>query len=265
VRLENRIAVITGSGRGIGRSIALAFAREGAKLMLMARTGSQVEAVCAEAEAIGAEVVARAGDIAKKADVEKLVAETLARFGPPDILVNNAGVSKGRALLVDSDDDTWREVIDINLLGTYMMTKHFLRIMIPRKSGRIITIASIAGKSPQPFNSAYTASKHGIIGMMKTVAAEMGIAGAREITVNVICPGAVKTEMLEGEGGLFEFLSSRTGETKEEAARRVREMSVQARMLDPGEIAGLAVFLASHEGRGITGQAFTIDGGQIMY
>lgn len=256
---------MTGSGRGIGRAIALAFAREGARLVITGRTASQLESVRDEVAAVGAEVLTVIGDVSKKADVQSLVARTLNRFGVPDILVNNAGVSKGRSVLVSTDDDIWEEVIRINLLGTFFVTKYFLQTMVPRKTGRIITVASIAGKSPQPFNSSYAASKHGIVGLMKTVAAEMGILGTKEITVNVICPGAVRTEMLDGDEGLFEFLASQMGETREEAARRVEGQNLQARMLEPEEVAELAVYLASDVAKGITGQAFTIDAGQIFY
>lgn len=265
MNLQNRVAVVTGSGRGIGRAIALAFAREGAKLVLTARTLSQVEAVCDEVSRIGAEAFAVAGDVSQKSDVMALVDNTLHRFGPPDILVNNAGVSKGRSLVIDQDEDIWREVIGINLIGTYLVTKYFLKTMIPRKTGRIITVGSVAGKSAPPFNSSYAASKHGILGLMKTLATEMGIMGTTNIRVNTICPGAVKTDMMEGEGGRFEFLSRARGISKEEAEQRTIALNIQRRMLDPEEIAELAVFLASDDGRGITGQAVTIDAGQLMY
>jgi NAD(P)-dependent dehydrogenase (short-subunit alcohol dehydrogenase family) len=266
MKLKDKVAVVTGSGRGIGRAIALAFAREGAKLVLMARTAAQVEETCREAIRIGTEAVSMSGDISRKADIENLVRKTLDRFGPPDILVNNASVSKKRAFTVDYDDDVWQEVIRINLVGTYLSTKYFLKTMIPRKTGRIINISSIAGKSAQPFNSPYAASKHGILGLTKTVALEMGMLGVNEITVNAICPGPTKTDMLEGEDGMFEFLARHFGETREEIwERRLKGQNIQARMLDPEEIAAMAVFLASDEAKGITGQAINVDGGFIMH
>jgi len=266
MKLENKVAVVTGSGRGIGRAIALAFAREGARLVLMARTASQLEAVCEEARAMGAEALSVTGDISKKADIEHLVERTLDRYGPPDILVNNASISKGRAFTVDYDDEIWLEVIRINLVGTYLSTKYFLKTMIPRKTGRIINISSIAGKSAQPFNSPYAASKHGILGLTKTVALEMGMLGVNEITVNAICPGPTKTDMLEGEGGMFEFFSRQFGESREEVwEKRLKNLNIQARLLKPEEIAEMAVFLASDDAKGITGQAINVDGGFIMH
>ncbi len=266
MKLQNKVAVVTGSGKGIGRAIALAFAREGAKLVLMARTATQIEEVCREATSMGTEAVWVAGDISKKTDIEKLVRKTLDQFGPPDILVNNASVSKGRSFIVDYDDDVWQEIIQINLFGTYLATKYFLRTMIPRKTGRIINLSSIAGKSAQPFSSSYTASKHGILGLTKTVAAEVGMLGVKDITVNAICPGPVRTEILEGKDGLFEFLARQFGETREEVwEKRLKGQNIQARMLEPEEIAALAVFLASDDAKGITGQAINIDGGFIMH
>ena len=266
MKLKDKVAVVTGSGRGIGRAIALAFAKEGAKLVLMARTAAQVEKTCSEAMRIGAEAISLPGDISRKADIENLVQKTLDRFGPPDILVNNASIAKRRAFIVDYDDDIWLEVIRTNLFGTYLATKYFLKTMIPRKTGRIINLSSIAGKSGQPFNSPYAASKHGILGLTKTVALEMGMMGVKEITVNAICPGATKTDMLEGEDGMFETWASYFGDTKEELwEKRLKGQNIQGRMLDPEEIASLAVYLASDEAKGITGQAINIDCGSIMH
>lgn len=266
MKLENKVAVVTGSGRGIGRAIALAFAREGAKLVLMSRSAAQVEETSREAIKIGAEAVSISGDISLKNDIEDLVQKTLDRFGPPDILVNNASVSKKRGFTVDYDDDVWMEVIRINLFGTYLSTKYFLKTMIPRKTGRIINISSIAGKSAHPFNSPYSASKHGILGLTKTVALEMGMLGVNGITVNAICPGPTKTDMVVGEDGLLEFLTHHFGETREEIwEKRLKGQNIQGRMLDPEEIATLAVYLASDDAKGITGQAINIDGGFIMH
>lgn len=264
MKLENKVAVITGSGRGIGRAIALAFAREGAKLVLMARTASQLEQVSGEIKAMNGEVLAVAGDLARKSDIENVVAKTVLRFGPPDILVNNAGV-QSRSLTVDADDDAWQKVIQINLVGTFLITKYFLKTMIPRKSGRIINILSVNAKAGHPFGSAYAASKHGLLGLTRSLALEMGFLELPGITVNAICPGAVRTEMMEGEGGLLEFVAKARKISRKEAEQAIAELSVQKRLLDPEEIAGLAVYLASDEAKGVTGQAMNVCGGQIMY
>jgi NAD(P)-dependent dehydrogenase (short-subunit alcohol dehydrogenase family) len=216
-----------------------------------------------EITASGVQVLAVTGDISKVSDIKNLVEKTIERFGPPDILVNNASITK-RSLLVESDDDVWTEVIHTNLIGNYLMTKYFLKTMIPRKTGRIINIASVAGKTGHPFNSSYAASKHGILGLTRTAAMEMGIIGVPGLTVNAICPGATKTDMLTGEDGYFKWVSQKTGESKETIEKRLVSLNIQGRMLDPEEIAELAVYLASDEARGVTGQAISVDGGQVM-
>jgi NAD(P)-dependent dehydrogenase (short-subunit alcohol dehydrogenase family) len=262
MKLENKIAVVTGGGRGIGRAIALRFAKEGARVVVMARSEGQIDETCKQMMALGGEAFGVTGDVSKKADIENLVRKSLDRFGPPDILVNAAGISK-RSLTVDYDDEDWQQVIQINLFGTYLACKYFIKTMLARKTGRIINISSIAGKIAQPFNSSYAASKHGILGLTKTLALEMGMMGASGITVNAICPGPVKTEMLEG---LFAFLSKVSGEKKEDVfEKRMKSQFIQGRMLDPDEIAGLALYLASEDAKGITGQSINIDGGQVMH
>lgn len=264
MKLKDKVAVVTGSGRGIGRAIALAFAKEGAKLVLVARTASQLEQVSEEIKAMKGEVLAVVGDLSKKSDIENVVAKTVERFGPPDILVNNASV-QSRSLTIDSDDDAWQRVIQINLIGTFLITKYFLKTMIPRKTGRIINILSVNAKTGHPFGSAYAASKHGVLGLTRSMALEMGFLEIPGITVNAICPGAVRTEMMEGEGGLLDFIANARKISREDAEKVIAEMSVQKRLLDPEEIAGLAVYLASDEAKGITGQAMNVCGGQIMY
>jgi 3-hydroxybutyrate dehydrogenase len=260
--LENKIAVVTGGGRGIGRAIALKFAEEGARVAVMARTQSQIEDTCRQVTALGREAVGLSGDVSKKADIINFVQKTLDRFGPPDILVNAAGISR-RSLTVDYDDEDWQQVIQVNLFGTYLACKYFIKTMLERKTGRIINIASIAGKIAQPFNSSYAASKHGILGLTKTLALETGMMGASGITVNAICPGPVKTEMLEG---LFAYLAQVSGVKKEEVfEKRMKPQFIQGRMLDPDEIADLALYLASDQAKGITGQSINIDGGHVMH
>jgi NAD(P)-dependent dehydrogenase (short-subunit alcohol dehydrogenase family) len=264
VKLKEKVAVITGGGRGIGRAIALRFALEGANLVLMARTTSQLDAVCREAETLGVEALPVTGDVGSRADILGLVVKTLERFGPPDILVSNASITR-RALIVDYNDDDWQQVVETNLIGTYLIMKHFLKTMVPRGIGRIISIASVAGKAGHPFNSSYAASKHGILGLVKTLALETGIMGVPGITVNAICPGATRTDMLVGAGGLFEWLSKARGMGRAEAEGYLTGLNVQKRMLDPEEIAELALYLASDEAKGVTGQAINIDGGQVMH
>ncbi len=265
MKLKDKVAVVTGGGRGIGRATALAFAKEGAKLVIAARTASQLEDTGREIAALnGNEVLAVAGDLSRKADILNVVNKTIERFGPPDILVNNAGL-QSRSLTVDADDDAWQHVIQTNLVGTYLMTKYFLKTMIPRKYGRIINVLSVNAKVGHPFGSAYAASKHGVLGMTRSLAMEMGFLNVPDITVNAICPGATRTEMMEGEGGLLDHIAKAMGISKEEAITYVTGLNVQKRLLEPEEIANMALYLASDEAKGITGQAINVCAGQIMF
>jgi NAD(P)-dependent dehydrogenase (short-subunit alcohol dehydrogenase family) len=264
MKLKDKVAVVTGSGRGIGRAIALAFAKEGAKLVLMARTAGQLDQVGKEIEALNGEFLAIPGDLSKKSDIFNVLAKTIERFGPPDILVNNASV-QSRSLSVDCDDDAWQNVIQTNLVGTFLITKYVLKAMIPRKSGRIINILSVNAKTGHPFGSAYTASKHGVLGLTRSLALEMGFLEIPGITVNAICPGAIRTEMMEGDGGLLDFIAKARGIDKEGAKDYIIGLNLQKRLLEPEEIASMALYLASDDAKGITGQAMNVCAGQIMY
>ncbi len=264
MKLKDKVAIVTGSGRGIGRAIALVFAQEGAKLVLMARSQDQLDGVKAEIEARGGQAMALAGDLAKKSDIERVVAETVDRFGGPDILVNNASL-QSRSLTLDVDDDAWQHVIQVNLVGSFLLTKSCLKYMIPRKSGRIINVLSVNAKVGHVFGSAYAAAKHGMLGVTRSLALEMGFLEIPGITVNAICPGAVRTEMMEGEGGLLDFVAKALKGGREDAIAYITEKNMQKRMLEPEEIAGLALYLASDDARGVTGQAINLDAGQVMY
>ncbi|MCK9275883.1 MAG: SDR family oxidoreductase [Syntrophales bacterium] len=263
MKLQNKVAIITGSGRGIGRAIAGAFAREGAKLVLMARTVSQLEEVKRHIETSGGEALVFPGDLSHIADIDTVVGETVRRFGPPDILVNNASL-QNRSLTLDVNEEAWQHVIQVNLTGTFFLTKRVLKHMIPMKSGRIINILSVNAKTGHLFGSAYAASKHGMLGVTRSLALEMGFLGIPGITVNAICPGPVKTEMMEGEGGLLDFVAKARTCSREEAIRFITDMNMQKRMLEPEEIASLALYLASDEAKGITGQAINVCAGQVM-
>ena len=161
MKLLDKIAVVTGAGRGIGESIAHAFAEEGASLVLAARTREQLERVAAEIKTKKREAVAVVCDVSSPREVERLAKTTREKFGRIDILVNNAGISR-RSRFLDYEDETWLEVIRINLFGVYLCTKTFLPMMQHSGSGRVINMASVAGKAPVPFNSANSASKHGL-------------------------------------------------------------------------------------------------------
>ena len=204
MKLQDKIAVVTGGGRGIGRAICLAFADEGANVVVAADVASQVKDVAAEVERRQRKAVAYRFDVVKPDEVEALLKATLTEFGKVDVLVNCAGVVGKRAFAFDTDDAEWRRVIEVNLFGTYYCVKRFLPVMMRQGEGRIINIASISGKQASPTNVAYSASKHAVIGLTRTVAAEMGWLGIPGITVNAICPGVVNTDMILGDGGVVD-------------------------------------------------------------
>jgi NAD(P)-dependent dehydrogenase (short-subunit alcohol dehydrogenase family) len=244
-------ALITGGGRGIGRAIALAFAREGIRIAVAARTAEQVEQVAHE---IGNGAIAVVCDVA---DPES-VARMFERVGSVDILVNNAGVAES-ATVVNTTDELWHKHLSINLSGTFYCTRAALPAMLKKGWGRIINIASIAGKTGAPYIAAYSASKHGVLGLTKSIALEVATTG---ITVNAICPGYVDTEMVTRG---VERITSRTGRTAEEALDTLKKMSPQNRLVTPDEVAALALLLVSDEGRGITGQGINVDGGSVLF
>jgi NAD(P)-dependent dehydrogenase (short-subunit alcohol dehydrogenase family) len=260
MRLQDRIALITGGGRGIGRAVALAFAREGARVAVAARTTAQVEEVAAEIEhACGVKALALSCDVADAAAVTRMFQEAREGFGSPaDVLVNNAGVAESAPLL-KTTDEFWHRHLSVNLSGTFYCTRAALSGMIERGWGRIINIASIAGKSGAPYIAAYSASKHGVLGLTRSCALEVATRG---ITVNAICPGYVETEMT---ARAVENIKAKTGRSEAEARSTIEKMSPQNRLVTPEEVAALALLLASEEGRGITGQAINIDGGTIPY
>ncbi|HXQ72829.1 MAG TPA: SDR family NAD(P)-dependent oxidoreductase [Pyrinomonadaceae bacterium] len=247
--LTGKTALITGGGRGIGRAIALVFAQHGARVAVAARTREQVETVAQE---IGDNAVALVCDVSNPDQVAEILADI-----KPDILVNNAGIAES-ATFVTTTDEMWHRHIAINLSGTFYCTRAALPSMLERGWGRIINIASIAAKTGAPYVAAYTASKHGVLGLTRSLALEVANRG---ITVNAICPGYVDTEMVSRG---VETITAKTGRSAEEALNALKKMSPQNRLTTPEEIAALALLLASDEGRGINGQGINIDGGSVL-
>ena len=260
MQLKDRIALITGGGRGIGRAIALAFAREGAQVAIAARTVEQLASVAGEIKAeCGTEVLHVACDVSDAESVKRMFAGVLERFGRgADILVNNAGIALS-APLVKTEDEFWHRHLAINLTGTFYCTRAALPAMLERGWGRIINIASIAGKTGAPYIAAYTASKHGVLGLTRSVALEVAAKG---ITVNAICPGYVDTEMT---ARAVEIITAKTKKSTNEATEVLKRMSPQNRLITSEEVASLARLLATEEGRGINGQAINVDGGSVLF
>jgi NAD(P)-dependent dehydrogenase (short-subunit alcohol dehydrogenase family) len=260
MKLANKFAFITGAGRGIGRAIALAFAGEGAKIVVAARTRAEIDKVASEvANQFGVESFSVECDVANAESVLTAFAQAREKFGRgPDILVNNAGIAES-ALFVKSDEPMWERHMNTNIGGTFRCTHAALPEMIERGWGRVINIASIAGKTGAPYVSAYSASKHGVLGLTRSLALEVAAQG---ITVNAICPGYVDTEMTSRG---VENIVAKTGKSAEEARESLKRMSPQNRMVTAEEVAALALLLASEEGRGINGQAINVDGGTVLF
>jgi len=238
-KLENRVAIVTGSSRGIGAAISLAFAREGAKILATARTKEALDSLIIRLEHMGTEAIAVPADLCLENDIQRIVDEALERFGQIDILVNNAAIIHQRVNLLEFEVALWRQVLNVNLIAPALLTKAVLPNMMTNKYGKIINISSIGGRKGGRGRSAYRASKAGLINLTESVAAEVKPYG---IDCNCICPGAVDTE------GYRKAFGS-------------KGKSEDPRLILPDEIAALSVFLASDESSSITGTAIDAFGG----
>jgi 3-hydroxybutyrate dehydrogenase len=256
--LAGRRAVVTGAGRGIGRSIALALAAAGADVALSARSSDELERVAEELRALGRRALTLPCDVTDAAQVGRMAAEAIEGLGGVDILVNNAGAAASHKFL-DHPDELWHLMLAVNLTSVYYVTKAFVPHMVAQRSGRIITIASIASKVGSRYIAAYTASKHGVLGLTRALAAELV---AHNITVNAICPGYVDTPMTDTN---IANIVRRTGMSAAQVRETFAQTSPQERLIAPEEVAALAVYLAQESSRGITGQAINVDGGAVMF
>lgn len=265
MKLENKVALVTGARRGIGKAIALSLAQEGA-IIAAVDIHNEVEKTASEIIRFGQKALGLVSDITSPEQADTLVKKVIDTFGHIDILVNNAGVVGKRNFLWQSDDAVWRNTIEVNLFGTYNVTKAVMPHLIKNGKGRVINMASISGKQGSMTNSAYCASKHGVIGLTRTLAQELGFLSLNDITVNAVCPGVVNTDMLTGEGMILDELVRLTGLSRETVlTEKILPLSLQKRLIEPEEIAYMVVYLASDLAKGITGQAINVCGGSVFY
>lgn len=248
---------MTGAGRGIGRGIALALGRAGTAVCVSARSQAEIDTCAEELRGLGVAAVAVACDVSRPDEVRQLFAKGRAALGTLDVLVNAAGVAPS-ALLQKTTTEEWRAAIDTNLSGTFYTLREALPEMIERRSGRVVNVASIAGKTGFPYISAYAASKHGVLGLTKCAALE---TAAKGITVNAVCPGYVDTPMTDAS---IARIVARTGMDAGEARERLIDASPQRRLTTVDEVAALVLYLCGPAAHGITGQAFSIDGGTVV-
>jgi 3-oxoacyl-[acyl-carrier protein] reductase len=243
--LKDKVAIVTGASRGIGRATALALAEQGAKVVVnYASSSDAADRLVGEINSAGGEAIALKADVSKAAEVDDLIEKTREKFDRIDVLVNNAGITRDTLLLRMKPED-WQAVIDLNLTGVFLCTKAVSKIMLKQRSGRIVNITSVAGQMGNPGQANYSAAKAGVIGFTKTVAKEFA---SRGVTVNAVAPGFIETDM-----------------TSDLKAEPILQAIPLARYGKPEEVAGTICFLASSPAAAyITGQVFNVDGGMVM-
>jgi len=246
MRLKDKVALITGGARGIGRSIALLFAQEGADIVIGDVDIQEANKTCLDIEALGKKALALQMDVTDYVKVEEAVNKILDKFAKVDILINNAGITKDNLLLRMSETE-WDAVLSVNLKGTFNCIKAISKAMVKQRAGKIINIASIIGIIGNPGQANYSASKAGIIALTKTTAKELAI---RNINVNAVAPGFIQTEM--------------TGKLPQGLKEKMRDLIPLGKFGLPDDVAKTCLFLASEESSYITGQTIVVDGGMVM-
>lgn len=257
--LEEKVAVITGGGRGIGRAIALTLAREGAHLVLAARDLAALRETRELVAAYRRDVLVVPLDLRQEESVQVLAEQTLAHFGRVDILVNNSGIAGPTAPLWEISPAQWHETLAVDLTGPYLCCRAFLPGMLARRSGNILMIGSITGKRPLPGRTPYAAAKLGLVGLVRTLAWEVGPSNIR---VNLISPGPVEGERI---GRVLSAMADAQGCGIEEARQRFLRDSPLARMTPPADIASATLFLVSDLSGSTTGEDLNVSAGTTMY
>jgi NAD(P)-dependent dehydrogenase (short-subunit alcohol dehydrogenase family) len=255
--LSNQVALVTGAGQGIGKASALALATAGAHVVVADIAAAKAEETAETIMSQQRRALAVQADVGDLRDIDRMVRQALDTFGQIDILLNNAGVTR-RADIMELTEEDWDRIHRVNAKGVFFCLQRVAREMIPRRSGRIINIASIAGKGYEgTSNAAYAASKGAVISLTKTAAQQLG---KHNININSVCPGVTRTALSDAN---LQIRAQQAGVTVEEMERRRADVIPLRRANDPEDIAAMVVFLASAGARNITGQSFNVDGGLI--
>lgn len=252
MRLEGKVAIVTGAASGIGKSIASLYAKEGAKVVISDINQERADAVAKEIKSTGGKAIAIACNVAKEQDIQTLIDSTVAEYGTLDILVNNAGIMDNFEAAADIEDDSWERIFSINTTGVMRATRKALKVFLEKNSGNIINIASVGGLQGARAGATYTASKHAVIGFTKNTGFMYANSGIR---CNAIAPGGVETNIGSTMTHISEFGMGRTQPG----------MAVNPRIGKPEEIAYVALFLASDESSFVNGTVITADSGWTAY
>jgi len=254
LKLKGKVAIVTGASSGMGRDIAYYYAKEGAKVLAVARRIDRLEQLAKEADNFEGEIKPFEADMSDKIQIETMIDEAINTFGKLDILVNNAGIMDDFSPVADVDDDMWNKVLNINLNGPFYSTRKAVKHFLENGSGTIINIASIGGLYGARAGAAYTVSKHGVVGLTKNTAF---MYSKKNIRCNAICPGGIETEISSGD-----FMKDVNKDGMNIASSG---MALNPRMGKATEIATVAVFLASDDASYINGQCIAVDGGFTAY
>ena len=256
--LNNKIALVTGGGRGIGEACAVALAASGADVVVCSRSSAEINVVAEKIRGMGRMALAVVCDVTDAGQVRRMAEEVESQFGAVEVLVNNAGLGRSHRF-VDHPDELWDQLLAVNLTSVYRVTRAFVPRMIGMRMGRVINIASVMSKIGGKYVAAYAAAKHGVLGLTRSLAVELV---SYNITVNAVCPGYVDTPMTDGN---VANIVAKTGMAETEARKTLERLSPQNRLIEPDEVASVVVMLAGDLAQGINGQAINIDGGAVMF